>query len=408
MTRKVGIGVIGMGWMGMLHSHAYKQIPDTFDDSGIEPRLVICADDVEARAKKAQASLGFEKSTTDWKKVIANPDVEVVNVTAPNNLHVEIVKAAAKAGKHIMCEKPVGRNPDETAEIEYEARKAGIISGVGFNYRWSPLVVYARQLIQDGKLGTITHYRGRFFSMYGSDPTAVLSWRFEREIAGLGTLGDLMSHVADMAHMICGPIKRVVSTNNTFIKQRPVATKGVGTHFTRVKGGPKADVTNEDYVGALVEFENGARGSLESCRAIFGPKCEMAWEINGTKGAISWNFERMNELNVYLPDSETAHDGYVRIVSAPGHGQHDRFNPASGTGLGYNDLKTIEAYQFLRGVVDGKQGEVGFAQALAVAEVQDAMQRSWGSGGWEAVKSLKKGGKAPAATKTPAKKVVKK
>src|SRR5262249_33929406 len=151
--------------------------------------------------------------------------------------------------------KPVGRNPDETAEIEYEARKAGIITGVGFNYRWSPLVVYARQLIQDGKLGTITHYRGRFFSMYGSDPTAVLSWRFEREIAGLGTLGDLMSHVADMAHMICGPIKRVVSTNNTFIKERPLATKGVGTHFTRVKGGPKAEVTNEDYVGALVEFE---------------------------------------------------------------------------------------------------------------------------------------------------------
>jgi predicted dehydrogenase len=387
-SKKIGIGVIGMGWMGMVHSHSYRQIPDTFDDSGLEPRLVICADDVEARAQKGQKLYGFEKYTTNWKDVIAHPDVQVVSITAPNNLHVEIATAAARAGKHIMCEKPVGRNADETAEIEYEARKAGVFSGVGFNYRWAPLVQYARKLIQDGKLGKITHYRGRFFSMYGSSPYSVLSWRFQREVAGLGTLGDLMSHVIDMAHMICGPIERLVGNQHTFITKRPLATKGEGTHFTTRTDGPFADVTNEDYVGALVQFANEAQGSLEACRTIFGPKCEMAWEINGTKGAISWNFERMNELLVYLPDGEGAHDGYVRIVSAPEHPFHARFNPASGTGLGYNDLKAIEAYQFLKGVADGKQGEVGFGQALAVAEVQDAIQRSWKSGTWEDVKSL--------------------
>src|SRR5262245_44416004 len=153
MTRTIGIGVIGMGWMGMLHSQSYQQIPYLFPDSDIEPRLIVCADEVEARAKKAQKLQSFERYTTDWHEVINDPNVQVVNVTAPNNLHVEIVKAAAAAGKHIMCEKPVGRNPQETAEIEYLARKAGVQSFVGFNYRWAPLVQYTRQLIQDGRLG---------------------------------------------------------------------------------------------------------------------------------------------------------------------------------------------------------------------------------------------------------------
>jgi predicted dehydrogenase len=390
MTHTIGIGVIGMGWMGMLHSQSYRQIPYAFAESDIVPRLVICADDVEARAKKAQTVLGFERSTTDWREVIEDPNVQVINITAPNNLHVEIVRAAAAAGKHIMCEKPVGRTPDETAEVEYLARKAGVMSFVGYNYRWAPLVQYARQLIQDGKLGKITHYRGRFFAMYGSNPHSVLSWRFQQQMAGLGTLGDLMSHTADMAHMLIGPVKRVVGNQETFIKQRPLPVRGEGTHFTLRTEGPFGDVENEDYVGTLVQFENGAQGSLEVCRVVFGPKCENAFEVNGTKGAISWNFETMNELSVYLPDEEGAHDGYVRIYSGPEHPFHHNFNPGPAVGLGYNDLKAIEAHQFLKSVVDGKQGTPGFAEALAVAEFQAAVQRSWDSGSWEDVKSLRK------------------
>jgi predicted dehydrogenase len=389
MARTVGIGVIGMGWMGMLHSQSYKQIPYLFPESEIEPRLIVCADDVEARAQKAKHTLGFERYTTDWREVLADPNVEVVNVTAPNNLHVEIVSAAAKAGKHVMCEKPVGRSPQETAEIECVARKAGVISAVGFNYRWAPLVQYTLKLIQEGKLGTLTHYRGRFFAMYGSNPHSVLSWRFQREYAGLGTLGDLMSHSADLAHMLVGPIKRVVASQKTFIKQRPLAVKGEGTHFSVRTEGPFGEVENEDYVGALVEFENGVVGSLEVCRAVFGPKCENAFEVNGTKGAASWNFEKMNELQVYLPDAEGAHDGYVRLYSGPEHPFHHNFNPGPAVGLGYNDLKVIEAHQFLKSVVDGRQGQPGFAEALAVAEFQDAVIRSWESGRWEDVKSLR-------------------
>ncbi len=390
MVRRIGIGVIGMGWMGTLHSQSYTQIPYFFPKSDIEPRLVVCADDVETRAQKAKKLLGFERHTTNWHDVINDPNVQVVNITAPNNLHVEIVKAAAAAGKHIMCEKPVGRSPQETVEIESVARKAGVLTFVGFNYRWAPLVQYTRQLIQDDKLGDLTHYRGRFFAMYGSSPHSVLSWRFQQEIAGLGTLGDLMAHAVDMAHMLVGPVKRVVASRETFIKQRPLAEPGEGTHFTVRTEGPFGDVTNEDYVGTLVEFANGVRGSLEVCRVIFGPKCEHAFEVNGTKGATSWNFEKMNELEAYFPDKESVHDGYVRLYSGPEHPFHGNINPGPAVGLGYNDLKTIEAHEFLKSVAAGKQGTPGFAEALAVAEFQDAVQRSWASGHWEDVNSLRK------------------
>ena len=295
MSRSIGIGVIGMGWMGTVHSRSYRLIPDRFPDSGFGPRLVVCADDVEARAVAARKMLGFEKSTTDWQEVIANKDVEVVNIAAPNAFHLQMVEAAAQAGKHIWCEKPVGRNRDETAEIDRAARKAGVLTSVGYSYRWAPLVQYVRNLIQKGTLGQITHYRGRFLVGYARDPRGVLSWRFQRELAGLGALGDLMSHVADMAHMLVGPIEQVSANQHTFIKKRPLATRGEGTHFSIGSGGPTGEVTNEDYASALVKFTNGAQGVLEVCRVINGPKCGMAFDLYGTKGSFSWDFERMNE-----------------------------------------------------------------------------------------------------------------
>ena len=389
MAKTFGVGVIGMGWMGQVHSRSYHVIKDRFGESGVCPRLVICADDVEARASSARDRFGFERYTTNWKEVIEDAAVEVVNVTVPNAMHLDVVRVAAAAGKHVFCEKPVGCSPAETAQIEHAARQVGVMTGVGYNYRWAPLVQYARQLILDGKLGELTHYRGRFLVGYGSDPRGVLSWRFERELAGLGALGDLMSHVIDMAHMMFGSIKDVVGNHETFIKKRPLPTAGEGTHFSISEGGPKGDVTNEDYVGALVRFTNGAHGTFEVCRVINGKKCEMAFELNGTRGALSWNFERMNELNVYLPDDGGLHDGPVLIQSGPEHPHHAQFNPGPAVGLGYEDLKAIEAYQFSKSVADGEQGEPGFAQALAVADVQAAISRSWETGGWEDVKSLR-------------------
>jgi predicted dehydrogenase len=382
----VGVGVIGMGWMGLVHSRSYRMIGDRFHGQGVRARLVICADESEARAREAHERLGFERYTTAWEEVVAHPDVQVVSVASPNHLHLEMVRAAAAAGKHVFCEKPVGRNRSETAAIERAAREAGVLSWVGYNYRWAPLVQYARRLVLDGALGTVTHYRGRFFVDYGSNPDGVLSWRFQRELAGYGALGDLMSHVADMALMLAGPVGRVVANRKTYVGSRPVAAPGEGTHFSVNPDAPRAAVTNEDYVGALVQFAGGAQGTLEACRVVKGPRCEMAFELNGTKGALKWNFERMNELELFLPDGTAGHDGPVLIQGGPQHPFYSPFYPGPAVSMSYEDLKLIEAFQFLRSVAEGKQGEPGFAEALAVAEVQDAVERSWASGGWEDVR----------------------
>lgn len=389
MTKKIGIGVIGMGWMGQVHARSYRQAAVRFPDLSVQPRLVICSDNVAERAESAKNALGFEQSTTDWHDVINHPDVEIVSITTPNNLHVEIAAAAAAAGKHIMCEKPVGRYPNETAQVEASAREAGVLTFVGFNYRWAPLVQHARNLIQDGKLGDLTHFRGRFFSMYGSNPYGLMSWRFDKDIAGYGVLGDIMAHTVDMALFIAGPIKRVSSTAHTFIKERPLPIPGKGTHYSVGKAGdPTGEVSNEDYAGALVEFENGTRGTLEVSRTIFGPKNEFAFELNGTKGAVSWDFERMNELKLYLPGDDNLHDGFIRLVGGDQYPYHGNFNPGEGSGIGYEDLKTIEAYEFLKSVAAGKQAVPGFTEVLEVAKVHDAMIRSWESGTWEDVRDI--------------------
>jgi predicted dehydrogenase len=392
MKQTVGVGVIGMGWMGTVHSRAYLAAGDRFHDSGIQAKLVVCADEVEERAKEAQKRFGFERHTTRWQDIVADPQVQVVNVTTPNCMHLEVVRAAAAAGKHIFCEKPVGRDQGETAEIERLAREAGVLTFVGYNYRWAPMVQYARQLIREGKLGKLTHFRGRFLAGYASNPQTVLSWRFAREFSGSGVSGDLLSHVADMSLFLAGPIRRVVGNRETFIKRRPSAASlgqsaAPVAHSTAVTSGPLQDVTNEDYVGALVQFADGAHGSLEVCRVIQGHKCDWAFEVEGTQGAVSWNFERMNELNIFCPDGNAAHDGYTRIVSGPAHPFHAHFNPATGTGLGYDDLKTIEAHQFLKSIAEKRQAEPGFAEALRVAKVMAAIERSWETEGWQNIES---------------------
>lgn len=356
-TRKIGIGIIGMGWMGTVHSRAYRTIPDRFPACDIVPELIICADEHEARAEDARKRFGFAECTTDWRQVLSHPEVDVVNIATPNHLHLEQVTAAVAAGKHVLCEKPVGRNPEETAAIAHAAEKAGVITWVGFNYRWPPAVQRTLELIQDGTLGQLTHYRGWFLVGYASDPNSVLSWRLQEDLAGMGALGDLMSHTADMAMMLVGPIIRVIGQQETFIKERPVATPGQGDHYTTNKDGPTAPVTNEDYVSALVRFQNGVHCTLETCRVIQGPQSEIGFSIHGTKGSIRWDFERMNEFELYLAKDEPER-GYRRVMAGPQHPLHAHFSPGAGIGLGYDDLKAIEAFHFMQSVARGERGNL--------------------------------------------------
>jgi predicted dehydrogenase len=259
---------------------------------------------------------------------------------------------------------------------------------VGYNYRWAPLVQYGRKLIQDGVLGNLTHYRGRFFAGYASDPRGVLSWRFQQDLAGLGALGDLMSHVIDMALFIAGSIQEVVGMRRTFIAERPLAIAGQGTHFSIGTDGPTDKVTNEDYVGTLVEFANGARGTFEACRIISGPRCQMAFEVHGTRGSLTWDFEQMNELRIFLSEGDSTRRGYTRVLSGPEHPYHAHFNPAVGTALGYDDLKIIEAYEFLKSIAKGQLSEPSFSEAMAVANVQAAIARSWETRSWERIQAV--------------------
>jgi predicted dehydrogenase len=385
----IGIGLIGFGWMGQAHSRAYRDIPVYFSESGIRPRLVAVADNVPERVESATRDFGFETGTSDWREVISRDDVDLIDITAPNALHQELVEAAAAAGKHIACEKPVGISPEATAAIEAAARRAGVLSNCGYNYRWAPLVQYTRLLIDDGRFGELTHYRGRFFSMYGRDRLARLSWRYLQDEAGYGTLSDLMSHAIDMAQFLCGPIRRVVAIKETFVRERPMPTPGAGTHYERgTPADPTGAVTNEDYVGALVEFESGARGTLEADRSIFGPQSSMAFELNGSKGAASWDHERLNQLRLYLSEEQPA-DGFIEVLAGDAFPDQGSIVPGGGNSLGYEDLKLIEAYEFLRSIEAGRRHRPDFGDALANASVAAAMVRSWTSGRWEDVVSLR-------------------
>jgi predicted dehydrogenase len=388
MAQELGIGVIGMGWMGDLHARSYLQVPVRFPDAAAVPKLVVCADEFAARAERAQRAYGFAEHTTDWREVVDHPEVHVVNVTTPNHLHREMVEAVAAAGKHILCEKPVGRYPEETVEIANIVAKSGVNSHVGYNYRWVPVVQLARQLIERGELGDITHYRGQFLEGYAANPNAMLTWRFQADIAGTGVLGDMMSHSIDMAHMLIGPIKRVVSQQETFTATRPLPVPGEGTHFSVSEGGPRGPVENEDYVGALVEFVNGARGTLESCRIVMGEKFGLTFQTNGTAGALHWHGERMNELEVYRMEDEPERDGFTRILTGPKLPHHAAFTPADALPISYDDLKAIEMYEFLEAIAAGRPSVPGMAEAAAVAEVSAAMRRSWESDGWEDVVPL--------------------
>jgi predicted dehydrogenase len=225
--------------------------------------------------------------------------------------------------------------------------------------------------------------------MYGRDRLGVLSWRFEQDKAGYGALLDLMCHAVDMALHLAGPIQRLIATKETFIKERPLPRPGEGTHYDRGSPtDPMGPVTNEDYVGAMVQFSSGARGTLEVDRSIFGPQSAMAFELNGDRGAASWNHETLNQLDLYLPEESPA-DGFMKVLAGDHFFHHGNFVPGGGNSIGYEDLKVIEALEFCTAVAEGRPFEPGFGEALAVAEVLDAMIRSFESDGWEEVRSLR-------------------
>jgi predicted dehydrogenase len=386
-----GIGLISVGWMGKLHSRAYQAVPLVYPELKIRPRLVHAADTAADRAGYAREVLGYARASTDYHDVLADPDVDVVSVCAPNMLHREIGVAAARAGKPFWIEKPVGRDVGETAEVAAAARAAGVTTSIGYNYRHVPAVERVRELIAAGRLGRITNVRAVFFNSYAAEPNGALSWRFRREQAGSGALGDLLSHVVDLMQYVVAPITEVSSLLSTVYAQRPILPMGSGTHFAVIENGELGEVENDDYVAALVRFGTGsgsraagAVGTLEASRVSVGPQCALGFEIYGTEGSAIWNFEQMNELRLCLGRGGD-NAGYTTVLGHAALGDYGRFQPGPGTSMSYDDLKVIEAKKFLVAVGGGERRNSTIEEAHADAEVIAATAASARDGAWHKV-----------------------
>jgi predicted dehydrogenase len=382
MQRQIGVGVIGLGWMGRVHTSSYRRVIEHFPDLGVLPRLTVAADVSPARRAHAER-VGFERTVEEWRAVVEDPAVEVISITLPNALHREVALAAIEAGKHIWVEKPVGRGLDDTVAVADAARRAGVVNAVGFCYRFAPAVQHARALIEAGELGEVNHYRGVFLADYANRPDAAASWRFLRADAGSGALGDLMAHIVDMTHYLIGPIERLSGRTATMIPQRPRLPIGEGTHFSRVDTAELVDVENEDWAAALIELGGGVVGSLEASRVIVGPHVRMRFEVHGTRGALAWELERMNELERFQLAEDGRDEGYMTVLAGAQHPGFAAFQPGAGVPMGYDDLRVLEASRFLAAVRDGEQRGPGLAEMVACAGVLDAIERSARSGDWE-------------------------
>ena len=387
-----GIGLISVGWMGKLHSRAYQAIPLVYPELRIQPRFVYAADTAPDRADYARDVLGYARAGSDYRDVLADPEVDVVSICAPNMLHREIGVAAARAGKPFWIEKPVGRDAAETGEVAAAARAAGVVTSIGYNYRHVPAVERVRELIAAGELGRVTNVRAVFFNSYAAEPNGALSWRFRKDLAGSGALGDLLSHVVDLMQYVVGPIAEVSSLLSTVYAQRPILPMGSATHFAVIEDGEMGDVENDDYVATLVRFAGGAHaagavGTLEASRVSVGPECALGFEIYGTHGSAIWNFEQMNELRLCLgrDGTDKANRGYITVLGNSALGDYARFQPGPGTSMGYDDLKVIEAKKFLVAVAGGERRNSTIAEALADAEVIAATADSARDGAWHQV-----------------------
>ena len=384
--RTIGVGLISVGWMGNLHTRAFEALPKLYPELNIDIKLVIAADSSEERSQYAKNVLGYRESSLDYRDVLKHPEVEVVSICSPNFLHKEMGVAAAKAGKAFWIEKPVGRGAVETLEVEAAVNEAQVETTIGFNYRHPPAVEYAKKIIAEGKLGEITNVRGSYFADYSAEPNGALSWRFIREFAGNGVLGDLMGHLVDQVQYILGPISEVIGLTKTIITERPVLSMGSGTHFDVIEGGEKKPVENEDYASMMVRFSSdaiaaGAVGTLEASRVAVGPRASYNFEIYGTQGSLKWDFERLNELELAI-GRNGAQVGYQRIMANQFMGDFSKFQPGSGVSMGYDDLKVIEAKKFIVAYLGGEKLNSNIHDAVAAAKVVTAAEDSANNGEW--------------------------
>jgi len=369
----LGVGMLGYAFMGKAHTNAYKTLDYIYTPPPAHPRLVAIAGRDRARVEAAARRYGYEKAVTDWRDLVDDPEVQVFDNGAPNNLHAEPCIAAARAGKHIICEKPLARAAAEAKRMLEAAQAAGVVHMCAFNYRFVPALKLARDIITAGRLGRIYHFRAQYLQEWIMDPNFGMVWRLDASEAGSGALGDLGTHIIDLARFLVGEPASVNGVTATFIKERAGAS------------GATQQVGVDDAFVAAVQFENGAIGTLEASRFARGRRNHQVIEVNGEKGSIVFNVERLNELEVYLPEEETRQDAQgfrTVLVTEPTHPYVGAWWP-QGHIIGWEHSFVHEIKHFFDCVTTGRSvGPEGadFEDGYRASVVADAIVQSANSG----------------------------
>lgn len=374
--KEIRIGLVGAGWMGKAHSSALLDAQMLFGpDYGVAVFEMV-ADSNEASAKEAQHKIGFKRMTTDWHELVSDPNIDLVDIATPNAFHYEVAKAALENGKNVYCEKPLSISAAESKELAELAAKKGVINYVGFNNTQNPANAYVRELVQSGKLGKIMRFNGTYDQDQLLDETLPITWRHINKLAGCGALGDLGSHLLSISQFIMGDIAEVNAMSTTVFPKRP-----------KSKGSTEmADVENEDIILFLAKYANGAVGTIGSSRVATGRKNFLTYEIQGTKGSVWYDLERMGEVNVYFQSDDEADRGFRKVLLNPQHKGYSAFQPAGGISIAYNDMKILEVHQLFAAITKGEPYTCNFDFGYKIDRTVAAILESAKKEAWVTVK----------------------
>jgi predicted dehydrogenase len=371
---EIGVGLVGYRFMGRAHSNAYRQVARFFDVDPAPRMRAICGRDEEA-VRSAAGALGWEGYETNYARMLERDDIQLVDIASSGDTHHEFAVAALEAGKHVLCEKPLANTLPEAGKMVEAARRAGTANMVCHNYRRVPALQLAKRLIDEGRLGEIRHWRAVYLQDWLLDPATPMTWRLRKETGGAGPLADLGSHLVDLAHFLIGPIAEVVGIAETFVKERP-REGAAGTNLQMDR------VTVNDAAAFLARFENGAIGTFEASPLVPGRKAKESFEVNGSKGSLVFDLERMNELQVYFEDEEPETSGFrTLLVTEPEHPYMSGWWPP-GHIIGYEHTFVHTIKDLLDGIKTGNSPGPTFEDGYRCQAVIDAVERSVERRGW--------------------------
>ncbi len=379
MKKKVRIGLVGYKFMGKAHSHAYLDMPKFFTTDAVPVMKAICGRNEEG-VKEAAKNFGWESYETSWERLVKRDDIDLIDISTPNDTHRDITIAAAEAGKDIFCEKPLAMNVAQAEEMLASVKKAGVKHMVGFNYRTVPAIGLAKRLIDEGRIGQIYHYRAVYLQDWIVDPDFPLVWRLKKEVAGSGVHGDLNAHTIDLARYLVGEFDEVVGMNKTFIEERLVPLEE--GELAAKAGKEKGKVTVDDATLFLTRFKNGAIGSFEATRFATGRKNRERFEINGSKGSIVFNFEQMNELQFFSTDDPQHAQGFKRILATDSTHPYMQAWWPPGHIIGYEHTFVHEVYELMQSIAEDRMPTPDFMDGVRCQEVMEAVDRSIEKKGW--------------------------